>query len=61
MLNPEVVILLDTGTKPYKESFLALWQAFYNNKNLGSACGEIYPVQNKKSALNPFPTLKASI
>jgi chitin synthase len=54
MLNPEVVILLDAGTKPCKESFLALWQAFYNDKNLGGACGEVHPVQNKKSILNPF-------
>ncbi|OKO97953.1 Chitin synthase C [Penicillium subrubescens] len=55
MLNPEVVILLDAGTKPCKESFLALWQSFYNDKNLGGACGEVHPIQNKKkSILNPF-------
>ncbi|KAJ5368916.1 Chitin synthase C [Penicillium cataractarum] len=54
MLNPEVVVLLDAGTKPCKESLLGLWQAFYNDKNLGGACGEVHPVQHKKSVFNPF-------
>ncbi|GAB1198999.1 hypothetical protein APSETT444_008331 [Aspergillus pseudonomiae] len=42
LLNPEVVILIDAGTKPGHKSLLALWEAFYNNKNLGGACGEIH-------------------
>ncbi|KAJ5151104.1 Chitin synthase C [Penicillium canariense] len=54
MLNPEVVILLDAGTKACKESFLALWQSFYNDRNLGGACGEVHPIRDKKSLLNPF-------
>ncbi|KAF3392864.1 Chitin synthase C [Penicillium rolfsii] len=54
LLNPEIVILLDAGTKPCKESVFKLWQAFYNDKNLGGACGEVHPVQEKKSVLNPF-------
>ena len=54
MFNPEVIILLDAGTKPCKESFLNLWQAFYNDRNLGGACGEVHPTQGKRSALNPF-------
>ena len=54
MLNPEVVILLDAGTKPCKNSFLALWQAFYNDEDLGGACGEINAHQDKRGLINPF-------
>jgi chitin synthase len=42
ILNPEVCILLDAGTKPGPKSLLALWEAFYNDKDLGGACGEIH-------------------
>ncbi|KAI9369119.1 chitin synthase-domain-containing protein [Aspergillus egyptiacus] len=42
LLNPEICILIDAGTKPGHKSLLALWEAFYNNKNLGGACGEIH-------------------
>ncbi|KAH8424875.1 uncharacterized protein LDX57_002619 [Aspergillus melleus] len=42
ILNPEICILIDAGTKPGHKSLLALWEAFYNNKNLGGACGEIH-------------------
>lgn len=54
MLNPEVVVLLDAGTKPSKRSLLGLWQAFYNNENLGGSCGETHPVRDKRSMINPF-------
>jgi chitin synthase len=42
ILNPEVCILLDAGTKPGPKSLLALWEGFYNDKDLGGACGEIH-------------------
>ena len=42
ILNPEVCILIDAGTKPGHKSLLALWESFYNNKNLGGSCGEIH-------------------
>ncbi|KAL4809090.1 chitin synthase-domain-containing protein [Aspergillus unguis] len=42
ILNPEVCVLIDAGTKPGHKSLLALWESFYNNKNLGGACGEIH-------------------
>ncbi|KLP08918.1 putative Chitin Synthase 1 (chs-1) [Fusarium fujikuroi] len=42
ILNPEVCILLDAGTKPSPRSLLALWEGFYNDKDLGGACGEIH-------------------
>lgn len=54
MLNPEVVILLDAGTRPCKESFLALWQSFYNDRHLGGACGEVHAIQGKRNFVNPF-------
>ncbi|KAJ5998312.1 hypothetical protein N7451_006122 [Penicillium sp. IBT 35674x] len=56
ILNPEVVILLDAGTKPGKKSLLALWESFYNDKNLGGSCGEIHAMLGKgwKNLLNPL-------
>ncbi|KAF2403918.1 chitin synthase B [Trichodelitschia bisporula] len=56
ILNPEVCILLDAGTKPGPKSLLSLWEAFYNDKNLGGACGEIHAMLGKgwKNLLNPL-------
>jgi chitin synthase len=56
ILNPEVCILLDAGTKPGERSLLYLWEAFYNDKNLGGACGEIYADLGPgwKNLLNPL-------
>ncbi|KAI9735878.1 MAG: Chitin synthase, class 2 [Cirrosporium novae-zelandiae] len=56
ILNPEVCILLDAGTKPGPKSLLALWEAFYNDKNLGGACGEIHAMLGRgwKNLLNPL-------
>ncbi|KAK0638771.1 glycosyltransferase family 2 protein [Cercophora newfieldiana] len=56
ILNPEVCILLDAGTKPSPKSLLALWEGFYNDKDLGGACGEIHAMLGKggKKLLNPL-------
>ena len=56
ILNPEVCILLDAGTKPGHRSLLALWEAFYNDKDLGGACGEIHAMLGRrgKNLLNPL-------
>ncbi|OCK80436.1 glycosyltransferase family 2 protein, partial [Lepidopterella palustris CBS 459.81] len=56
ILNPEVCISLDVGTKPDYRSLLRLWEGFYNDRNLGGACGEIYPMLGKgwKKLLNPL-------
>lgn len=56
ILNPEVCILLDAGTKPGSKSLLALWEGFYNDKDLGGACGEIHAELGKsgKKLLNPL-------
>lgn len=56
ILNPEVCVLLDAGTKPGSKSILALWEAFYNDKDLGGACGEIHAMLGKggRNLLNPL-------
>ncbi|ERF74389.1 Chitin synthase G [Endocarpon pusillum Z07020] len=43
ILNPEVCVVLDVGTRILPGSLLCLWEAFYNDKDLGGACGEVYP------------------
>lgn len=56
ILNPEVCILLDAGTKPGHKSLLALWEAFYNDKDLGGACGEIHAMLGRgwRNLVNPL-------
>jgi chitin synthase len=56
ILNPEVCILIDAGTKPGPGSLLALWEAFYNDKDLGGACGEIHTMLGRRGVklLNPL-------
>lgn len=56
ILNPEICILLDAGTKPGTKSLLALWEAFYNDKDLGGACGEIHAMLGRgwRNLLNPL-------
>ncbi|CAE6538549.1 unnamed protein product [Rhizoctonia solani] len=56
MLQPEICVLLDAGTKPGHKSIYYLWEAFYNDVNLGGACGEIHAMLGKggKKLLNPL-------
>lgn len=56
ILNPEVVVCLDVGTKPGPKALLAMWEAFYNDKDLGGACGEVHCHLGKswKGLLNPL-------
>lgn len=56
ILNPEVCILLDAGTKPGPKSLLALWEAFYNDKDLGGACGEIHAMLGNKNLVLTLST-----
>ena len=42
ILNPEICIQLDAGTRPGQKALLSLWEAFYNDRNLGGACGEVH-------------------
>jgi chitin synthase len=54
-LQPEVCVLIDAGTKPGHKSLYYLWEAFYNNKNLGGACGEIHAmIKNGRKLINPL-------
>ncbi|EIW67254.1 hypothetical protein TREMEDRAFT_33680 [Tremella mesenterica DSM 1558] len=54
-INPEICVLLDAGTKPGHKAIYHLWEAFYNNPNLGGACGEIHAMIDKgKKLFNPL-------
>jgi cellulose synthase/poly-beta-1,6-N-acetylglucosamine synthase-like glycosyltransferase len=37
--QPEICVLIDAGTKPGHKSIYYLWEAFYNDANLGGCCG----------------------
>jgi chitin synthase len=55
MLQPEICVLIDAGTKPGHKSIYYLWEAFYNDKHLGGCCGEIHAmIQGGKKLLNPL-------
>jgi len=48
-------VLIDAGTKPGRKSIYYLWEAFYNDANLGGCCGEIHAmIQGGKKLLNPL-------
>lgn len=54
MLQPNVCILLDVGTKPTKYSFYHLWKEFELDPNCGGACGEIRAQIDFKNIWNPL-------
>ncbi|ORX92857.1 glycosyltransferase family 2 protein [Basidiobolus meristosporus CBS 931.73] len=56
LLNPNVCVLLDVGTKPSGTSIYHLWKAFDRDPNLGGACGEICVELGRgwKNLLNPL-------
>ncbi|KAG0953018.1 hypothetical protein G6F57_005513 [Rhizopus arrhizus] len=41
ILQPNICVLLDVGTRPGNTSIYHLWKAFDANKHVGGACGEI--------------------
>lgn len=48
-------MLIDAGTKPGHKSIFYLWEAFYNDPNLGGCCGEIHAmIKGGKKLLNPL-------
>ncbi|KAL1413394.1 Chitin synthase, class 7 [Vanrija albida] len=54
-LEPEICVLLDAGTKPGHKAVYYLWEAFFNNPNLGGACGEIHAmIKGGKKLINPL-------
>ena len=45
----------DAGTKPGRKSIYYLWEAFYNDANLGGCCGEIHAmIEGGKKLMNPL-------
>ncbi|KAI8818729.1 chitin synthase-domain-containing protein [Fimicolochytrium jonesii] len=56
VLNPNVCVLLDVGTKPTGTSIYHLWRAFDRDPQVGGACGEIVAELGKgwKNLLNPL-------
>lgn len=41
MLQPNVVVLLDVGTKPGPKSLYNLWKTFDRNSNVGGAVSNV--------------------
>ncbi|KAI8972260.1 hypothetical protein BD414DRAFT_500722 [Trametes punicea] len=56
MLQPNVCVLLDVGTRPGNKSIYHLWKAFDVNSNVAGACGEIavYKGKHWRGLLNPL-------
>ncbi|KAI8922159.1 chitin synthase-domain-containing protein [Powellomyces hirtus] len=59
ILNPNVCVLLDVGTKPTGTSIYHLWRAFDRDPQVGGACGEIVAELGKGCA-NLFNPLVAA-
>lgn len=55
-LDPNVVVLLDVGTKPNLGGIYHLWKAFDKDSNVAGAAGEIKTLKGKfgKNLLNPL-------
>ncbi|KZV97775.1 glycosyltransferase family 2 protein [Exidia glandulosa HHB12029] len=56
VLQPNVVVLLDVGTRPGPKSLYHLWKTFDMNSNVGGACGEIAVYKGRRwiGLLNPL-------
>ncbi|KZS93933.1 glycosyltransferase family 2 protein [Sistotremastrum niveocremeum HHB9708] len=56
LLQPNICILLDVGTRPGGKSLYHLWKTFDLNSNVGGACGEIAAYKGKRweALLNPL-------
>jgi len=56
ILNPNVCVLIDVGTRPTSTSIHSLWKAFDKDKHIAGACGEIKCDLGKhwKNLLNPL-------
>ncbi|KAH9839307.1 chitin synthase-domain-containing protein [Rhodofomes roseus] len=56
LLQPNVCVLLDVGTRPGPKSIYHLWKAFDLNSNVAGACGEIATYKGKhwSALLNPL-------
>jgi chitin synthase len=56
ILQPNICVLLDGGTRPGGESLYHLWKAFDLNSNIAGACGEIVAMKGPfgRNLLNPL-------
>ena len=55
VLEPNICVLLDAGTRPGKDSIYQLWKAFDVEPMCGGACGEIkVMLSHGKKLLNPL-------
>jgi chitin synthase len=56
VLDPNICVLIDAGTKPGKDSIYHLWKAFDLEPNCAGACGEIKAMLGPggKNLLNPL-------
>jgi len=60
LINPNVCILLDVGTKPTGTSIYELWKCFDSHSGVGGACGEICVDTGKGCSLLLISPLAAS-
>lgn len=56
VLDPNVVVLLDVGTKPDNHAVYNLWKAFDKDSNVAGAAGEIKAMKGKgwRNLINPL-------
>ncbi|PGH12605.1 chitin synthase C [Polytolypa hystricis UAMH7299] len=55
VLDPNICVLIDAGTKPGKDSIYHLWRAFDLEPMCGGACGEIkVMLEHGKKLINPL-------
>ncbi|KAI9019533.1 chitin synthase 1 [Phycomyces nitens] len=56
VINPNVCVLIDVGTRPGKTSIYHLWKAFDISSNIAGACGEIRAMSGTAGValLNPL-------
>lgn len=55
VLDPNICVLIDAGTKPGKDSIYQLWKAFDLEPMIGGACGEIkVMLEHGKKLYNPL-------
>ena len=56
LLDPEICIQLEVGSKPRPNCILEMWRAFHHNKDLGAAYGKVRVLTGTygHKILNPF-------
>jgi chitin synthase len=55
VLDPNICVLLDAGTRPGKDSIYSLWKAFDREPMCAGACGEIKAMlEHGKKLINPI-------